>query len=59
LDFIHRLYFNKITTSRKLDLLPSSGKTEEGQKHLLLGPLVELTSDLQVQLPKRRYFIEI
>jgi hypothetical protein len=26
LDFIHRLYFNKITTFRKLDLLPSSDK---------------------------------
>jgi hypothetical protein len=26
LDFVHRLYFNKITTFRKLDLLPSSGK---------------------------------
>jgi hypothetical protein len=30
LEFVHRLYFNKITTFRKLDLLPSSGK-EEGQ----------------------------
>jgi hypothetical protein len=29
-DFVHRLYFNKITF-RKLDLLPSSGK-KEGQK---------------------------
>jgi hypothetical protein len=28
LDFVHRLYFNKITTFRKLDLLPSSGKKE-------------------------------
>jgi hypothetical protein len=26
LDFVYRLYFNKITTFRKLDLLPSSGK---------------------------------
>jgi hypothetical protein len=26
LDFVHRLYFNKITTFQKLDLLPSSGK---------------------------------
>jgi hypothetical protein len=26
LDFVHRLYFNKIITFRKLDLLPSSGK---------------------------------
>jgi hypothetical protein len=25
-SFVHRLYFNKITTFRKLDLLPSSGK---------------------------------
>jgi hypothetical protein len=31
LDLVHRLYFNKITTFRKLDLLPSSGK-KEGQK---------------------------
>jgi hypothetical protein len=31
LDFVHRLYFNKITTFWKLDLLPSSGKME-GQK---------------------------
>jgi hypothetical protein len=27
--FVHRLYFNKITTFRKLDLLPSSGKKKE------------------------------
>jgi hypothetical protein len=26
LDCVDRLYFNKITTFRKLDLLPSSGK---------------------------------
>jgi hypothetical protein len=26
LDIVHRLYFNKITTFRKLNLLPSSGK---------------------------------
>jgi hypothetical protein len=31
LDFVHRLYFNEITTFRKMDLLPSSGK-KEGQK---------------------------
>jgi hypothetical protein len=31
LDIVHRLYFNNITTFRKLDLLPSSGK-KEGQK---------------------------
>jgi hypothetical protein len=31
LDFVQRLYFNKITTFRKLNLLPSSGK-KEGQK---------------------------
>jgi hypothetical protein len=31
LDLVHRLYFNKITTFRKLDLLQSSGK-KEGQK---------------------------
>jgi hypothetical protein len=29
LDFVHRLYFNKITTFWKLDLVPSSGKKEE------------------------------
>jgi hypothetical protein len=41
LDFVHRLYLNnKFTTFRNLDLLPSSGK-KEGQKPLLLGPLVE------------------
>jgi hypothetical protein len=45
MDFVHRLHFNKITTFRKLDLLPSSGK-KEGQKPYLLGPLVELASDL-------------
>jgi hypothetical protein len=44
LDFVHCLYFNKITF-RKLDLLPSSGKKNEGQKPWLLGPLVELASD--------------
>jgi hypothetical protein len=31
LDIVRRLYFNKFTTFRKLDLLPSSGK-KEGQK---------------------------
>jgi hypothetical protein len=31
-----------------LDLLPSSGE-KEGQKPLLLGPLVELASDMEVQ----------
>jgi hypothetical protein len=29
LDFVNRLYFNKITTFRKLDLLPSSYKKKE------------------------------
>jgi hypothetical protein len=29
LDIVHRLYFNKIATFRKLDLLPSSGKKVE------------------------------
>jgi hypothetical protein len=42
LDFVHRLYFNKITTFRKLDLLPSSGK-KEGQK----------PSDLRLAQPAR------
>jgi hypothetical protein len=46
LGFIHLPYFNKITTFQKLDLLPSSGKKKEGQKTSLLGPLVELASDL-------------
>jgi hypothetical protein len=36
---------NKTTTFRKLDLLPSSGKNK-GQWPYLLGPLVELVSDL-------------
>jgi hypothetical protein len=31
LGFAHPLYFNKMTTFRKLDILPSSGK-KEGQK---------------------------
>jgi hypothetical protein len=39
-------FFNKITTFRKLDLLPSSGKKRKGQKPQLLGPLVEIASDL-------------
>jgi hypothetical protein len=33
LDFVHCLYFNKITTFRKLDLLPSSG--EKGRTETL------------------------
>jgi hypothetical protein len=37
LDFVHRLYFNKITTFRKLDLLPSSGKKGR-TKILAVGP---------------------
>jgi hypothetical protein len=32
LDIVHRLYFNKITTFRKLDLLPSSSKKGEERK---------------------------
>jgi hypothetical protein len=35
-DFVHRLYFNKITTFRKLDLLPSSGKKKT--ETLAFGP---------------------
>jgi hypothetical protein len=35
----------KITTFRKLDLLAYSGK-KEGQKPYLLGPLLELATDL-------------
>jgi hypothetical protein len=49
LDIVHHLYFNKITTFRKLDLLPSSGK-KEGQKPKLFGPLVVLASDLSVSV---------
>jgi hypothetical protein len=30
LDFVHRLYFNKITTFRKLDFLPSPGEKNRG-----------------------------
>jgi hypothetical protein len=37
LDFVHRLYFNKVTTFRKLDLLPSSGKKGR-TKTLAVGP---------------------
>jgi hypothetical protein len=44
MDFVHRLYFNKITF-RKLDLLQSSGKNGR-TKTLAVGPLVELASDL-------------
>jgi hypothetical protein len=32
LDFVHRLFFYKITTFRKLDILPSSGKKRK-DKH--------------------------
>jgi hypothetical protein len=37
LDFIHRLYFNRSTTFRKLDLLPSSGKKGRTET-LAVGP---------------------
>jgi hypothetical protein len=37
LDFFHRLYFNKTTTFRKLDLLPSSGKKGRTET-LAVGP---------------------
>jgi hypothetical protein len=44
LDFVHRLYFNKITKFWKLDLLlPSSGKKGRTET-LAVGPLVELAS---------------
>jgi hypothetical protein len=46
LDFVQRLNYKRITTFRKLDLLPSSGKKGREQKPYLLGPLVELASDL-------------
>jgi hypothetical protein len=36
-DIVHRLYFNKITTFRKLDLLPSSG-TKARTEILAAGP---------------------
>jgi hypothetical protein len=41
--FVLSLYFSKIITFRKLDLLLSSGKKER-QEPKLLGPLVELAS---------------
>jgi hypothetical protein len=41
LDFFHFLRFIKITTFRKLDLVPFSGKIGRNRK---LGPLVELAS---------------
>jgi hypothetical protein len=37
LDFAHRLYFKKITTFRKLDLLPSSGKKKGRIETLAVG----------------------
>jgi hypothetical protein len=37
LDFVHGLYFNKITTFLKLDLLPSSGRKGR-TKNLAVGP---------------------
>jgi hypothetical protein len=37
LVFVHRLYFNKITTFRKLDLLPASD-TKGRIKTLAVGP---------------------
>jgi hypothetical protein len=37
LNFVHRLYFNKITTFRKLDLLPYSGKKGRTET-LAVGP---------------------
>jgi hypothetical protein len=38
LDFVHRLYFNKITTFRKLELLPSSGKKKGSTETIAVGP---------------------
>jgi hypothetical protein len=38
LDIVHHLYFNKITTFRKLDLLPSSGKKGGRAETLAVGP---------------------
>jgi hypothetical protein len=37
LEFVHRLYFNKIITFRKFDLLPSSGKKGRTET-LAVGP---------------------
>jgi hypothetical protein len=37
LDFVHHLYFNKITTFRKLKLLPSSDKKGRTET-LAVGP---------------------
>jgi hypothetical protein len=44
LDLVHRVYFNKITTFWKLDLLPSSGKKER-TKILTVGPPGSVASD--------------
>jgi hypothetical protein len=38
LDFVHHLYFNKITAFWKLDLLPSSGKKKGRTKTPAVGP---------------------
>jgi hypothetical protein len=38
LDFVHRLYFNKITPFRKLDLLPSSGKKGKDRNFCCWAP---------------------
>jgi hypothetical protein len=38
LDIVHRLYFNKITTFRKLDLLPSSGKKRKDRNPTCWAP---------------------
>jgi hypothetical protein len=38
LDIVHRLYFNKITTFQKLDLLPSSGKNGEDRNPRCWAP---------------------
>jgi hypothetical protein len=56
-DFVHRLYFNKITTFRKLDLLPSSGKKGRTET-LAVGP-PGWASLRPGHLPKRCNFIEI
>jgi hypothetical protein len=64
LDFVHRLYFNKITTLRKLDLLPSSGKKERTEI-LGVGPpgwasnRPSTSRRKKNQFPKRCNFIEI
>jgi hypothetical protein len=51
LDIVHRLYLDKITTFRKLDLLPSSGKKGRTET-LAVGPpgLASLRPGLDISI---------